>query len=96
MQWARLDSQIAAIREAVDSGVRAADEDVERAGRALERLAALERLLASTPSPASSRAPADDAAAPEPAAPVAPGRASLHRSPLADLFAATEPVPGRD
>jgi hypothetical protein len=97
MDWSRLDRQIAAIREAVNRGVHAADEDAERAGRALERLAALEQLLAAAPAPMPAAVgtrdqPALDEPEPEPA----PGRASLRRSALADLFAATEPLHERD
>ena len=81
MDWEPLERQLAALGAAVAEGARSSADDAERASRSLERLTALERLLGPS---------ADEVCETEPSGPAGPRRASLHRSPLADLFRDTD------
>jgi hypothetical protein len=78
VDWGLLEHQMTALGDAVGDGTRHADEAAERARRALARLDALERLLGADLPAVVHRG--------------RPQRASLHRSPLADLFRDTERV----
>jgi hypothetical protein len=78
VDWGLLEQQITALGDAVGDEARHAAEAAERARRALARLDALQRLLADDPPAVVQRG--------------RPQRASLHRSPLADLFRDTERV----
>jgi hypothetical protein len=96
VNWERLEQQITALGDVVSDGARHAADAAERARRSLASLDALERLLAADPLPLSERdrpqvdPPLD--AEPRAGASRRPQRASMHRSPLADLFRDTERV----
>jgi hypothetical protein len=97
VNWGRLDQQITALGDVVGDGARHAADAAERARRSLASLDALERLLAADPPrlPERDRPPVDPPpvdAEPRAANSHRPQRASMHRSPLADLFRDTERV----
>jgi len=87
VDWGRLDRQLAALGEAVADEARSCVGDAERARRSLARLETLERLLATRSGDLVASPLADEL---QREAHGRPQRASLHESPLADLFRDTE------